>query len=343
VSGILVVALSGAAMVLSFLVAFVMVRYATVLGFSDVPNDRSLHTTSTPRAGGIGLALAVPILTALGLSTLDGGIPAPERTLLVASALLGLVGLADDRFNLPVGIRLGAQFAAAAAVVLAGGLARHVVLPGFGDVSLGALAVPVTIVWLVALTNIYNFMDGIDGMAAVQAIVAAAAIGVAAARAGSGALAEAMAILAAGAAGFLPLNWAPARVFMGDAGSTFLGFTLAGWAAMPLHGVPAIVWIAALSPFLFDSTVTLVRRLLLGERVYEAHRTHFYQRLVQQGWSHARTTILYGALALAAASGCIAALSMSNGAGGVAWVALAVPLSIPIIVRQSAKEAEKRM
>jgi UDP-N-acetylmuramyl pentapeptide phosphotransferase/UDP-N-acetylglucosamine-1-phosphate transferase len=128
---------------------------------------------------------------------------------------------------------------------------------------------------------------------------------------------------------------------MGDVGSTFLGFTLAGWAAMPSRGVSSLVWVAALSPFLFDSIVTFVRRLLLGERVYEAHRTHFYQRLVQLGWSHARTTILYGALA--AASGCLAALSMSGGAAGIAWAALALPLSIPIIVRQSAKEAEKRM
>jgi UDP-N-acetylmuramyl pentapeptide phosphotransferase/UDP-N-acetylglucosamine-1-phosphate transferase len=121
---------------------------------------------------------------------------------------------------------------------------------------------------------------------------------------------------------------------MGDVGSTFLGFTLAGWAAMPSHRVPAIIWVATLSPFLFDSIATLVRRLLRGERVYLAHRTHFYQRLVQQGWPHARTTILYGAVATT--SGLIAALSMSGGAAGLVWVAFAVPLAIPIIVGRPA-------
>jgi UDP-N-acetylmuramyl pentapeptide phosphotransferase/UDP-N-acetylglucosamine-1-phosphate transferase len=121
---------------------------------------------------------------------------------------------------------------------------------------------------------------------------------------------------------------------MGDVGSTFLGFTLAGWAAMPSQRVPGTIWIAALSPFLLDSIATLARRALGGERIYLAHRTHFYQRLVQQGWPHARTTILYGTLA--AAAGSIAALSIARGAGLLLWAALAVPLSIPLIVSKSA-------
>jgi UDP-N-acetylmuramyl pentapeptide phosphotransferase/UDP-N-acetylglucosamine-1-phosphate transferase len=314
----------------SYLVAFAVCRYSTVLGFADLPNERSLHSRATPRGGGVGFALAVPILTAIALHTLHGGIAAPERALLVASAALALVGLSDDRYGLPVRLRFGVQLVAAAAVVAAGGVMRDISLPGLRLIPLGGLAVPFTIAWLVGLTNIYNFMDGIDGIAAVQAIVAAVAIGVVAVHEGSEGLALAMAILAAGVAGFLPMNWAPARIFMGDVGSTFLGFTLAGWAAMPSHRVPLMIWVAALSPFLFDSIATLVRRLLRGERVYQAHRTHFYQRLAQQGWPHARTTILYGALA--AASGSIAALSMSGGAAGLLWVAAAVPLAIPLIV-----------
>lgn len=327
----LAIGLAVGAMMLSFLIARAMVRYAGVLGFADIPNDRSLHTRATPRAGGVGFALVVPVATAIGLHALPGGITSPEGVLLISSAGLGLVGLIDDRYGLTVGVRLGAQCVAAAAIVAAGGVIRDVGVPGVSDVALAAFAVPVTVVWLVAFTNIYNFMDGIDGLAAVQAIVAAAAIGVVAEHSGSVGLAFAMVILASGAAGFLALNWSPARIFMGDVGSTFVGFTLAGWAAMPSQGVPAVVWLAALSPFLFDSSVTLVRRLFRGERVYEAHRSHYYQRLVQQGWSHAQTTLLYGALA--AFSSTIAAFSIRHGVGRLIWIALVPPMLIPLIVR----------
>jgi len=317
----------------SYLVAFAAFRYSAAIGFADLPNQRSLHTRVTPRGGGLGFALAVPILTAIALHTIYGRIDAPERALLVASEAVAFVGLCDDRYGLPVSLRLGIQFVAAAAVVATGGVIREIAVPGLRVVALGGPAVPFTFAWLVGLTNIYNFMDGIDGIAAIQAIVAALVIGGVAVRVGSEGLALAMAILAAGVGGFLLLNWAPARIFMGDVGSTFLGFTLAGWAAVPSHRVPATVWIAALSPFLFDSIATLVRRLLRGERIYLPHRTHFYQRLVHRGWSHARTTTLYGALA--AASGAIAALSIFGGSVGLMWVALAVPLAIPLIVGRS--------
>jgi UDP-N-acetylmuramyl pentapeptide phosphotransferase/UDP-N-acetylglucosamine-1-phosphate transferase len=289
---------------LSFLAADAMRRQSARLGFTDLPNDRSLHTTSTPRAGGVGFALLAPVITAWGLFLVFGRVGGREATLLVSATGVALVGLADDRWSLPPSTRMLAQFVAAAAVVSAGVVIRDVVAPGGAVVRLGPLAIPVTLLWLVFLTNIYNFMDGIDGLAATEAIVAAAVMAALAACLGHQDVALAMCVLGGGVCGFLVLNRAPARVFMGDVGSTFLGFTFAGWAVLSSGGatrpLPFIAWIAVLSPYLLDATWTLLRRLWRRERIYQAHRTHVYQQLVQRGWTHGRTTALYGALAAVA-------------------------------------------
>jgi len=321
----------------SFLGAAAMRRYSGRLGFTDEPNERSLHSIPTPRAGGIGFAIAVPLLTALGLTRVNGAIAPPEAALLAAAVLLALVGLADDRWRLPAGVRLAAQVAAAVAVMAAGGTIQRLAAPGLFDIDLGSWAGPITFVWLVALTNIYNFMDGIDGLAAVQAIVAAAALAVVSSCLGHDDLALGYLILCAGAAGFLILNRPPARVFMGDVGSTFLGFTLAGWAALGTvrsPSVPVLASIAVLSPFLFDSLITLLRRVLRGERVSQAHRSHMYQRLVARGWTHGRTTALYGALAAIAGVLVIATWCFARTSAVFLLAALAVPIVIPVILKR---------
>ncbi|MEO8036894.1 MAG: glycosyl transferase, partial [Acidobacteriota bacterium] len=211
------------------------------------------------------------------------------------------VGLADDRWGLPAGVRLLAQVVAALCVAGSDAVVREVALPWNATWDLGVLAVPATMVWLVGLTNIYNFMDGIDGLAASQAIVTAGAMCLLAVCLGREDVAAAMAILGAGVLGFVVLNWAPARIFMGDVGSTFLGFILAGFAVLPASAdaetLPLAAWVAVLSPFLFDALWTLARRIVRREPIHKAHRSHMYQMLVQAGWSHARTTLLYTALA----------------------------------------------
>lgn len=280
-----------AAGVLSYLTARAAIRYAIVLGLADVPNERSLHRRVTPRAGGVGFAFIVPAVTAFVTAGRPASMGSVE-TVLVASAALALVGLADDRWSLSPVLRLAAQIAAAAAVVVAA-----------GD-SLSPLMRAAALASIVAFTNLYNFMDGIDGLAATQAVIGAAGVGTVAWIIGRNDVVIAMTILAGGTSGFLAVNWPPARVFMGDVGSTFLGFTFASWALLGMRSGPPVlplrVWIAALSPFLFDGLLTLMLRLLRGERLHVAHRTHLYQQLVQHGWSHRRTTVLYGVLALAA-------------------------------------------
>jgi UDP-N-acetylmuramyl pentapeptide phosphotransferase/UDP-N-acetylglucosamine-1-phosphate transferase len=156
-------------------------------------------------------------------------------------------------------------------------------------------------------------MDGIDGLAASQAIIAGVAFGVAGAIVGNQLVAAAGPLLAAASAGFLIQNVPPARLFMGDVGSTFLGFSFAGLTLLANLGVggerlPLLFGVVVLAPFLFDGLATLARRTLHRERVFEAHRSHYYQRLTQAGVSHGQVTLLYAALACVAAGLALATL-----------------------------------
>jgi UDP-N-acetylmuramyl pentapeptide phosphotransferase/UDP-N-acetylglucosamine-1-phosphate transferase len=152
-------------------------------------------------------------------------------------------------------------------------------------------------VWIVGLTNAYNFMDGIDGLAAGQAVIAAVAMAWLSQVWGADQVALAMAILAGSVLGFLSHNWPPAKIFMGDVGSAFLGFSFAGWAVLssntPSNKLPFVAWAVLLAPFLFDTGITLISRIVRGQRWYAAHREHFYQRLIRRGWSHLAVTSLY--------------------------------------------------
>jgi UDP-N-acetylmuramyl pentapeptide phosphotransferase/UDP-N-acetylglucosamine-1-phosphate transferase len=200
-------------------------------------------------------------------------------------------------------VRFAVQVLAAAAVV--GSRAEAIPL-GFGS-PLGHLPAwilaPLLVVWIVWVTNLYNFMDGIDGLAGGQTVLAALAIGVSAHALGAG-LTGALAFALAGAAlGFLTFNFPPASIFMGDVGSTAIGFFLASVPLMPeAHPVPLEAVALAIALFGLDATITLVRRVLRGERWFEAHRTHYYQRPLACGVGHRRiTAVAWSAIALSSA------------------------------------------
>lgn len=247
----------------------------------DRPNERSSHVVPTPRGGGIAV-IGVSVVAWLAL--VAGGI-APPRAVPVAlvAAGLALVSWFDDLRGLSPGIRLLAQFVAVAAGVWA--LPHGAIFQGWLPLELDAIAVALIWVWFV---NLFNFMDGIDGIDGSEA----AAIGlgiVLVAGAGGGvdlSIAAPAAAIAAAALGFLVWNWAPARIFLGDVGSVPLGYLL----GFPLFELALRgQWRAALILplyFLADATLTLVRRLARGERVWQAHREHFYQRAVLSGLSH---------------------------------------------------------
>jgi UDP-GlcNAc:undecaprenyl-phosphate/decaprenyl-phosphate GlcNAc-1-phosphate transferase len=325
---------------LSYAAAELMRRNAVRFGFTDLPNARSLHLQPTPRGGGVGFAFVVPIAIACSMVLFATPVRTPHAVLLTAASALALVSLADDRWGLPQFVRFVAQFAAAGALVSAGIVLREIEIPGGRTYALGAGAVPITVGWIVFLTNIYNFMDGIDGLAASQAIVCALAMSALALCAERSDLAIALTVLAAGVCGFLALNWPPARIFMGDVGSTFLGFLFAGWAVLTggeaRDPLPFIAWVAVLSPFLFDAAYTLVRRAVRGEPLHQAHRTHLYQQLVRGGWSHARTTCLYAALAISASVLVILYYCLQLLPAGIFLTAVLLPSTVPLIVRGTA-------
>jgi len=264
---------------------------------ADHPNERSLHTHATPRLGVIAMMAGIlPVAAAL----------APGLDVAWATALgLALVSFADDLRSLPVFVRLGAHFAAAA-------LAISILAPA----ALGSLVLAAGLVLAIAwMTNLYNFMDGADGLAGGMTLIGFAAYALAAWRAGDAALALGSATIASASVAFLAYNSPPARLFLGDAGSIPLGF-LAG--ILGAYGVFIGAWppwfpLLVFSPFVADATVTLARRLVRGEKIWIAHRQHHYQRLVLAGWSVRRLAMVEYIVMLAAAASALLA-----GAAGLA-------------------------
>ena len=250
----------------------------------DRPNARSLHQQPVPRSGGI--AIAAGAAAGMALAT-DG----PHAAFGLAAAL-AVLSLADDRYNLPTLVRFAAHLAAAGTLLA--------VELGTGDPALFLLLV-LAIAWF---ANLYNFMDGADGLAGGMAVFGFGAYAVAAQQAGHAPLAAAGAVLAAASLAFLLFNFHPARLFMGDVGSVPLGF-LAG--ALGVLGWRDGVWplwfpLLVFAPFVCDATLTLCKRLLRRERVWRAHRDHYYQRLVRMEFGHRGTAWLeYGAMAACAA------------------------------------------
>ena len=256
-----------------------LLRRAAVL---DHPNERSLHAAPTPRGGGIALVGAILLAW---LALIVAGAVAPRLlVVLFGAALLAAISWIDDLRGLSPGTRLLAQLVAVTIGMLslmpAGPVFQFWLMPGLDAVAVGLM-------WL-WFVNLFNFMDGIDGLAGSEA----AAIGIGLmlfATLGAGSdpgLAALAATAGAAALGFLVWNWAPARIFLGDVGSVPLGYLL-GFLLLDVAARGS--WkIALILPlyFLADATITLFRRLLGGERVWQAHRQHFYQRAVQRGLGH---------------------------------------------------------
>jgi UDP-N-acetylmuramyl pentapeptide phosphotransferase/UDP-N-acetylglucosamine-1-phosphate transferase len=281
------------AFALSFALLRLLLSPSAQRWFLDHPNQRSLHSSPIPRTGGLAIVPAV----VLGL-LLAGGARLPA----VLAAALMLLSVLDDWRHLPALVRLLGHLAAALAFVL-------LALPGQGIGWLLLLAIAVG--WM---TNLYNFMDGADGLAGGMALVGFSVYGLSAWLSGQLAFALANFCVAASAAAFLIFNFHPARIFMGDAGSVPLGF-LAG--ALGLVGWRDGLWplwfpVAVFAPFVVDASVTLARRVLRRERVWEAHRSHYYQRLVLLGWSHRRTAFAEYALMIASGAGALLASRQSS-------------------------------
>lgn len=282
----------------SFGLTWVLRRYALARSLLDIPNARSSHSVPTPRGGGV--AIVVTFSLAVAFLAATQSLPwSPVAALLGAGAFVALVGFLDDHGHIAARWRLLAHFAAAAWVLAWLGGAPPLKLLGT-TFDLGWAGAGLAAVYLVWLLNLYNFMDGIDGIASVEAISVCLGGGLLYVLTGQMALAVLPLLLGGAVAGFLYWNFPPARIFMGDAGSGFLGIMLgalslqAGWVAPELFWS----WAILLGVFVCDATFTLIRRLLRGDRVYEAHRSHAYQYASRQFGRHLPVTLAVGALNL---------------------------------------------
>jgi Fuc2NAc and GlcNAc transferase len=277
--------------------SLVIARHARRLGLIDVPGVRSSHKVPTPRGGGIaiivGVALAVVILWGSGAWPTGKAI-----ALLSAAILIGVVGAIDDVRSIRPVYRLCIQLLVAVATVYVVGRVDRLPLPTPLDVSTGWLAAPLTVLWLVTVTNFYNFMDGIDGLAVGQAVASCAGVALAGWAAGATDLAL---ILGVAALAFAILNRPPAKLFLGDSGSTFLGFTI---AAFPLIAPASDRHVAlfavgvGLALFLLDPLETLARLVAQGQRLGRAHRVHSYQILGSTRRRQTQTAIVISAVGL---------------------------------------------
>ena len=284
----------------SLLGSRVVRQYALQSKLLDVPNVRSSHAVPTPRGGGLAIALAffagTSALLLLGL--LDGRV---MLALAGGGGAIAWVGFLDDHHQVSARWRFGVHLAAAIFVVAVLGAIRLAVFRAFGlaEYWLSALFAVFTFSWA---TNLFNFMDGIDGLAAGEAIFMAAGGAILNhVNGGDVGLTAAMACLSAATLGFLLWNWPPARLFMGDVGSGFLGFTLTvlAFAISQRGGVPIGAWAILGGFFLVDASVTLIRRMIRGDRWFEPHRTHAYQHLARRWHSHLPVTLLAAAINVA--------------------------------------------
>ncbi len=294
-----------AAFALTWAGAALLRRWAPRLGLLDIPNERSSHTVPTPRGGG----LAIVVATILGLWLVYAVLKPGELAVALliytlGAAQIAVVSWANDRRSLSATVRLASHALGAALGIFAFGYWHTVSLPLLGLVSLGWLGGFITLLWIVGLTNAYNFMDGIDGLAGGQAVIAGLGWAVLGGLSRQPLVSAFGLLLAASSLGFLAHNWPPARIFMGDVGSAFLGYTFAVVAVMAAAADTrlALAGVLLLWPFVFDTALTFLCRLLKGENVFAAHRSHLYQRLILAGHSHRAVTLLYLGLALIGAA-----------------------------------------
>jgi Fuc2NAc and GlcNAc transferase len=287
------------AVLLSFVLTAALRRYALACSLVDVPNTRSSHTSPTARGGGVAIVLTF----LLGLPLLVWADAMAWRDMVglwSAGALVALVGFLDDHAHIAARWRLLVHFIAASwGLACMGGLPP---LPVFGGVlALGWLMQILAALYLVWLLNLFNFMDGIDGLASVEAITVCAGSVLLCVSGTTGVVTYgAPMLLLAAVAGFLCWNFPPARIFMGDAGSGFLGLMLGLLSIQACWVNPAFfwAWLILLAVFIVDATLTLLRRLARRHKPYEAHRSHAYQYASRKYGSHRTVTLAVGVINL---------------------------------------------
>lgn len=304
-------------------------RLAVQRHILDHPNERSSHSVTTPRGGGLAIVgLVIGFVIAFGIVR---GFDRQSVAYIMGGVLVAWLGWRDDVHHLSTGMRFGVQSLVVMIAILGLGYFHSVTIPLLGEWQLGWGGIPITFLWILGLINAYNFMDGLDGFAGGVALVAG--LGWMLLSSSFGGLENPVAFrialaIAAGSLGFLGHNWPPARIFMGDVCSTFLGYS---FAVLPLlsaekgGGDSLMFGTAILWTFIMDAGLTFLQRLVKREDVFAAHRSHLYQRLVISGIRPAAVSMLFILLTLIGA-----ALSLAW-ARGVHSVAPLIIIGLPLI------------
>lgn len=308
----------------------------------DHPGDRSLHHRPTSRSGGV--ALVIALLLGWGLAVALGSLAWDTMMSWQSAAvvLLALVGAIDDRLDLSPLMRLMVQLLAAFFLLAAGLVPQQLQLPSLSFPLPCCLMLPLTVLYVLWMTNLYNFMDGMDGFAGGMAVIGFAAMAWLGWQAGDADFMLVALMVVAACAGFLVFNFPPARIFMGDAGAPVLGFLAAALSLRADRDGLFPLWIALLifSPFIMDASYTLLKRMLSGKKLWQAHREHIYQRVVQMGWSHRRTVLWSYVLMLAASFSALMALNQNR---AVQWAIMLFWCMVYVIIVLLVGLREKRI
>lgn len=276
------------------------------------PNERTLHVQPTPQTGGVAvigsvvigllLAASVLVITQPSRPVLPKGVASGSLWIVLSMLLVFVVSFIDDCSGLPASLRLGVQAAAACIIIAGVGLTvTSIPIPGGPTIQLGLAAIPVSALLLIWMANLYNFMDGMDGFAGGMTFWGFGFLTYFGWQAHYQVMLIIPIFVAMGALGFLMHNFPPARIFMGDAGSITVGFLAGTLTILGVRDRLFEIWVPIMifSPFIVDASVTLIRRALRRKRIWEAHREHYYQRVVLSGWSHRRTVLAeYGIMIL---------------------------------------------
>jgi UDP-N-acetylmuramyl pentapeptide phosphotransferase/UDP-N-acetylglucosamine-1-phosphate transferase len=278
--------------ILSYIIVIYIRRLALRHQILDHPNERSSHSIPMPRGGGLAIVFLV-LLTCLWVANL---VEVNRSVIYIAlSAILALVGWRDDLLSLSPNYRFIVQGLVATISILGLGYFRIVRIPLLGELDLGAVGIVITFLWIIGMINAYNFMDGIDGMAGGVAVTAGLGWMILSSNVHNPFVFWVALSIAATSLGFLVHNWPPAKIFMGDVASTFLGYS---FAVLPLLSADQtgdaltvgtlLMWIV-----IMDTFVTFLRRLIKGENVFSGHRSHLFQQLVLGGYKHGTISSLY--------------------------------------------------
>ena len=273
----------------------VTLRYEIV----DEPGARRSHTDPTPRGGGMAFVFSFIMIFSISPFFYEYN-PRSFLGFLFCSSAISILGLLDDLKSLSRNLRVGIWVGITIVAIFFGISIEEITFPLIGNVQLGLFSPLMTFLWLIGVTNFFNFMDGIDGLAASEAIVVSLFLSVIAFLSSNNVVFIASVILFGGSFGFLFHNFPQANIFMGDGGSNFLGFAFAAMAVIISqsedNSIPFLVTVILLMMFLLDAGTTLIKHLPKGKNWLEPHRDHYYQRLIKSGLSHLQVTLLYSSL-----------------------------------------------